>query len=268
MNRMRTNPAGPSALIVGHPGHELRLFRWLESARPLVFVLTDGSGSGRVRTGSSIELIQASGSSAGPVMGAFTDVEIYEAMMQKDVTRVVAVTETIAESLVAKGIRSVVADAFELYNPTHDLCSVVATLAAARAQAVAGIAIARYDYPVTQAALGGGIVFDLEPADVERKMAAAYRFENLTSDVDALLAAVGHHEVAREMLRPVANVVALPAPSGKPHYEVHGEARVASGRYRTVLRYEEHFVPFVRALEAALGIPVLGPEPATTYAPG
>ncbi|HEX8245140.1 MAG TPA: hypothetical protein VF541_16635, partial [Longimicrobium sp.] len=41
-----TLPAGTPALVVAHPGHELRVYGWMERARPLVFVLTDGSGSG------------------------------------------------------------------------------------------------------------------------------------------------------------------------------------------------------------------------------
>src|SRR5260370_6140515 len=41
---------GRALLVVAHPGHELRLFGWLCSARPDVLVLTDGSGhSGRSR---------------------------------------------------------------------------------------------------------------------------------------------------------------------------------------------------------------------------
>lgn len=231
----------------------------MECSRPLVCVLTDGSGSGRVRTGASIELIHQSGSAVGPVMGAFTDVEIYDALLRGDVTRVLAATETIAESLVTRGIRAVVADAFEFYNPTHDLCSIVATLALSRAERITGTTIERYEYAVTQASAAGGLVTELDGDQVERKMTAAYRFENLTSDVDALLAAIGRDEVSREVLRPISSIIELPAPVSRPYYEVHGEARVASGRYRTVLRYEQHFVPFVRELAAALRVPVSQP---------
>jgi hypothetical protein len=35
-------PDGKAALVVAHPGHELRVFHWLRLARPCVFVLTDG----------------------------------------------------------------------------------------------------------------------------------------------------------------------------------------------------------------------------------
>ena len=33
-----------TALVIGHPGHELLVHGWLEVARPIVFVFTDGSG--------------------------------------------------------------------------------------------------------------------------------------------------------------------------------------------------------------------------------
>jgi hypothetical protein len=256
-------PASPSraALVVGHPGHELRLFHWLERARPVVCVITDGSGSGRSRIRSSFDLIASSGSTPGPVMGAFTDAGMYDAMMDGNVAAAAAMTESIAGALIEHGVRYVVADAFEFYNPTHDLCSVIATLAAMRTQAATGLAVERYDYAVTLAASGPAsgtaIVLDLDAADVQRKVAAAYAFENLTSDVDELLATIGRQEIAREILRPVSMSLDLPVPVRKPHYETHGETRVASGRYRTVLRYDRHFVPFVQALAAAFGHAVI-----------
>ena len=35
-------PTGSAVLVVGHPGHELRLHRWLELRRPRVHVLEPG----------------------------------------------------------------------------------------------------------------------------------------------------------------------------------------------------------------------------------
>jgi hypothetical protein len=34
-----TLPDSPAALVIGHPGHELRVHGWMEHARPQVFVL-------------------------------------------------------------------------------------------------------------------------------------------------------------------------------------------------------------------------------------
>ena len=48
-----------AALIIGHPGHETLLHHWIERERPVVFVLTDGSGGGAVaRTTHSRRLIE------------------------------------------------------------------------------------------------------------------------------------------------------------------------------------------------------------------
>ena len=61
----RTAPMPPAdgrdkaALVISHPGHELCVHHWLETARPDVFVLTDGSGrSGISRLDSTTKIIR------------------------------------------------------------------------------------------------------------------------------------------------------------------------------------------------------------------
>src|SRR5438874_10650589 len=99
--------ASPAALIVAHPGHELRLYRWLEMARPLVFVITDGSGSGRSRIACTIDILEAIGCARGSIMGAFTDRETYRLMLDGDVDPIVALTLELSESLIERKIQSV-----------------------------------------------------------------------------------------------------------------------------------------------------------------
>ena len=58
------SPDQKTALIIGHPGHELRVFHWLEITRPAVFVITDGSGrSGRSRLPSTTRILDQVGAS-------------------------------------------------------------------------------------------------------------------------------------------------------------------------------------------------------------
>ncbi len=76
---------GPAALIVGHPGHELRVHGWLEVARPLVFVLTDGSGrTGNSRVSSTKSIVNQAGATPGRLFGAITDEAAYEAILNHD----------------------------------------------------------------------------------------------------------------------------------------------------------------------------------------
>jgi hypothetical protein len=242
----------PAALVVAHPGHELRLYHWLETAKPLVFVITDGSGSGRSRIDSTTKLLGTIGCGTGSIMAAFTDREVYQMMLNGCVDPVVAMTLDLAESLIEHGIRSLVADACEWYNPTHDLCAAMASLAAERASLATGRTIARYEYAVTEAPSGDGELLELDEAAMSRKTAAAYRYQVLSHEVENLIARIGVNALRREVLRPVAPGVAPSKPASKPFYETHGETRVAAGQYSTVIRHEQHFRPFVEKLIAAV----------------
>jgi len=187
-------------------------------------------------------------------MGVFTDQEIYRAMLHCDVTRIAEVTLQIARELAEHGVTLVVADKFEFYNPTHDLCAVIANIATAHASDLIGRPIARYDYAVIDAPPADGHVLELDDAAAERKLAAAYAIEELKPEVDELLANIGIAGIRREVLRPLANGIDVPRPATKALYETYGEQRVASGRYETVLRYEEHFLPFAQKLIAEVGV--------------
>lgn len=238
-------------LVVAHLGHELRLFRWLESAHPTVFGLTDGSGSaGHSRVPSTISLLGETGARAGSVLGPFTDHELYIAIMTRDVHALAAVTLRIATALVDADF--VVTDAWEGYIPAHDVCRIGAEIATEHASLLADRAIPLYDYAVTERfeARGGAdeIVVRLDDDATTRKLAAAYTYSELRSDVDDMLRAHGHEQLRLEVLRRAAP----PATHAKPFYETRGEQQVAAGRYHHVLRYSEHLAPFVAALPEAV----------------
>ena len=78
---------GRAALIVAHPGHELNLMGWLAMSQPSVFVMTDGSGQlGRSRLHSTTKTLLRSGARPGSMYGHLSDQEVYEAMLDQDVS--------------------------------------------------------------------------------------------------------------------------------------------------------------------------------------
>jgi hypothetical protein len=249
-------PLASSALVVAHPGHELRLHGWLERARPTLFVISDGSARSRSRIPSTRAVLDAVGCRPGSLFGRFTDTELYDAIIGGDVERVAEATRELSDALASAGVEQVVCDAWEYYNPAHDLCRVMTALAVERARTMAGRDIAFYDYAVVgrtgPAGASGEIVIALDDDALARKLAAARAFDFLQNDVDEQLRD-GSEPFRIECLRLASLEVALPPPAGKPAYELFGEARVAEGRYATVLRYREHFLPFVKALAAAVG---------------
>ena len=248
-------PEPLAAMVVAHPGHELRLHGWLECAKPLLFVITDGSARSPSRIPSSRTVLDAIGGRQGSIFGRFTDRELYAAILRCDTDQVAEATRELGDALTANGIEQVVCDAWENYNPAHDLCRVMTALAVDRARKASGRAIAFYDYAVVGAtgATGadGEIVIDLDDAALARKLAAAHAFDALHHDVEEQLRD-GSEPFRIECLRPASVDTILPRQTEKPAYELYGEARVAAGRYATVLRYHEHFMPFVKALVSRL----------------
>lgn len=255
----RSFSPGPATLFVAHPGHELCLHAWLERSRAEVFVLTDGSGgTGRSRLDSTTRVIKQCGGETGSIYGRFRDADVYRIVIDRDVQPFAALVHELAGALVRRGTSCFVADPWEMYNPTHDLCRVIADLAAIIAVRATAWRIDGFDYSLTAAErrISPAVTIPLDDGALCRKLETAGAYTEMREEVAAFIERYGVGALRREHLycaRPVAACVET-APA-KPFYEVRGEQRVAAGAYATVLRYREHLAPFMTALAHAVGIP-------------
>jgi hypothetical protein len=254
---------GNPALIIGHPGHELRIHHWVETARPLTFVLTDGSGRGQQsRLPSTILVLQRAGAKPAPIFGPWTDAQAYEILLSGNLAALALLTRQLAEALVANAIQAVVADAMEGFNPTHDLCRYMTNAAVLLAERATGRTVANFDFVLvappdtaSESIRDQCIRLQLDPAALTRKHVAAENYPELKEEIDAAISEFGLEIFATELLRPV--VADLSASfKGRPFYETHGEDRVKEGHYHQVIRYREHFRPLMEALWRELDLPV------------
>lgn len=271
-----------AALIIAHPGHELRVHGWLEEALPTVCVLTDGSGrTQRSRLDSTTRILEAAGTVHGPVYGAMSDVELYTAALEHDHSPFTRVVEEVAGMLLREQIDHVVGDAEEGYNPAHDVCRLVVNAAVRLVNLTSRRQIANYDFTLVappghcpEALRADSIRLDLDEAALARKLSAARNYPELQAEVEAALSGSGsvglqkHPDLARragsdfdsagvpdfgvEWLRRVDERRETPAPfAGRlPFYEEYGERQVAAGHYARVLRYREHVLPLAAALKS------------------
>jgi hypothetical protein len=245
-----------AALIVAHPGHELRIHGWLERTRPLVFVLTDGSGArGRSRLDSTTRLLARAGAELGTIYGVVSDRRLYEIILAGDVSWFVALASSLLDALLAARVDIVAADALEGFNPAHDLCRHIVDMVVTRARAEGrsrspqALAFALEAPPdVQQERLPRGCVrLELSDHELARKLAAARAYEGLDQEVQEALRRHGADAFRREVLWP-ADAVPF-APADPPAYERFGENRRQAGTYREVIRRRDHIQPIVEALQ-------------------
>ena len=74
----------PSALVIAHPGHELRVHGWMCRAQPSTFILTDGSGrSGKARIEPTSKILREAGATPGSLYGRLTDRDAYQLVLNR-----------------------------------------------------------------------------------------------------------------------------------------------------------------------------------------
>src|SRR5260370_28386972 len=143
-----------AALVIAHPGHELRVHGWLGLANPLVFILTDGSGrTGSSRLAASSEVLRQCGARPGPIYGRLSDRELYQALLDGRRELFTGLVEELAQALRRESVALVAGDAVEGFNPAHDLSRLLINAAVARLRA-AGEAIENRDFPLAGAPAG------------------------------------------------------------------------------------------------------------------
>jgi hypothetical protein len=247
---------GGVILAISHPGHELRLARWVAEAKPTIFILTSGSRSGasRSRVQASAQLAADLGARTGSIFGGHLDREVYDWIIAGQAKPFADLAGQLADALVRERARMVVTDSWQLYNVVHDLWHLVVRAAAAMASARLQAPVEVLDYAVVPDCIGMRALgqerrrIDLTPAEVRRKLDLAAAYPEIANDVADVIEQGGQPYLSSESLhtpRPYAEL--RPAPGEKPPYESYGEARVAAGLYKDVLRWR-HVEPVASAL--------------------
>lgn len=235
-------------LLVAHPGHELLLHGWISRTRPVVHVLTDGSGyASAPRLGTTAELLRDLGARPGSIFGRLSDREAYAMILERNVALLLSLAEELAAELGRQQPAMIVHDAVEGYNPVHDLCRLIAGAAVA----MAGVETKQYEYAVVDHphVTDAAIVVDLDVAEYAAKMARASAQAGTLNDIDGMLSRHGADAYRREAFRRVLDWTASDD-DAPPRYERYGDERVAAGRYERVIRQREHMLPLRDALRA------------------
>jgi len=251
-----------SAIIVAHPGHELRVYHWMEQQRPLYFCLTEGSGgAARSRMASTNLLLESVGATPGGLFGRYPDKDIYRLLLGGRLEVFVQLAQELAEAFIAADVDYVVGDAVEGFNPTHDVCRFVIDGAVDIIQSRTGRAIRNDDFILDgrpdacpEAVRADAMWIQLDDAALDRKIRAALEYPELRHEVQAALERFGRGAFAFECLRPTTTRLMIEEFNRElPAYERYGAIRVSEGRYEEIIRYRQHVLPVRTAIERFIG---------------
>jgi hypothetical protein len=233
-------------LIVAHPGHELRIFHWLERERPQVSILTDGSGGeASSRTAYSGKTLAAAGASRGPVFGEAPDRAWYDAILNRDAAPFIQAARAIAAAAGDEAEMCVVGDAADGYNPVHDLANAVASAVAARLR-LTGTKVSLLASPAIPMAGRPALTLALDEAALARKLAAVDAYQPLAEEARRV------RELAPADVETLHESDFSWPPEFEPEWERFGRQRVAAGAYDRVITYRDHVRPLALRIVEAL----------------
>src|SRR4051794_12429101 len=196
-----------ATLVIAHPGHELRVHGWLETAAPEVWVLTDGSGrTGQSRIDSTSRVLRSTEAVPGAVYGHMTDADVYAAICSFDHRPFVHLVDQLAAALIRDDVQCVVGDAEEGYNPTHDTCRLIINAATKLIERKTNRQIPNYDFTLIgppgrrqDELTAGALLLNLDDAAFARKLSAARNYPALQAEVEAALQGAGHEPFREDL---------------------------------------------------------------------
>ena len=246
---MRTKPA----LIIGHPGHELRAFKILKDLKPDVYILTDGSGQNNVsRLHQSIKLIESLGASYKNTFKPFTDKELYTIILTGNLTKIKQVKTELLKLVKDNEYNEIYGDALEGFNPTHDICrylinGIVRNLEKSNPSKT----ILNYDFVLekapnvlSQKSNINNLFFELSPLELEMKIKASLNYPELKIEIEMAIERFGINAFSRECYSRITDLKQISNwENQQPYYEEIGKKRVASGIYKNCIEFEKHMQP-------------------------
>ena len=242
-----------SALIIGHPGHELRAFKFLKDSKPDVYILTDGSGhNNESRLHQSIKLIESLGATYKNTITPFTDKELYTIILAGDLDKIKHVKEQLFNSVVENNYTKIIGDALEGFNPTHDICRYIINGIVTKLETRnPSKSFLNYDFVLDKGSNNlskkenlQGFSLELSQMELELKIQAALNYPELRVEVEMAIERFGLSSFSWESYGKITDLnQTINWKSQIPYYEEIGKKRVASGAYTTCIEYEKHIKP-------------------------
>lgn len=242
------------ALCLGHPGHEMRILGWCKEFKPLVSIITDGSGPDRVsRLESTRKVLASIGCRESEIFGKFPDREVY-LLMRQGPEAFINLAERLLAEWEAHDVRTVAGDGLEGANSTHDVCRMIVN-AVVEKRRQRGVKMKNYEFSLESLRLeqpeGPELSFALDEETFQwKREVVRYGYPELAEEVETAITRYGEARFRAEIMSESAS-----GPAGlewdraePPIYESYGARQIEKGHYVELITYREHLQPIAEAL--------------------
>lgn len=236
-----------AALIIAHPGHELRVLKFIELFKPLVFVLTDGSGTaGKSHLQTSHNIFRHFKCEISEtIFGDYLDKQVFEHILKKRISFFNAIKNGIKSELAEKEITMVFGDACEGFNPVHDICRYLINACVRDLQLTTKIS--NYEFLLDGSAandvcVGTMLTASLSEQDVFMRDNLIKGYPEIQQEVEMAKARIKfpnafNMEVLREITTDNRGA-ARNWITDAPFYESYGKKKIEEGKYKEVITFD------------------------------
>ena len=252
------NKKTKAAMIIAHPGHELRAVKFMRLHKPDVYILTDGSGSrNSSRISKSIEIIESLGAKYVGSLPPLSDADLYRHIINKDAIEIKSIQESIKKEILSSQSNIIVGDALEGFNPAHDLCryiinSIIKDLASEGGLENINNYAIELEAPPNRYHGNknfNGHTYLLNEEELNLKLNLAMSYSELRFETERAIASFGVDAFRTESLVKVFDLdVICGFDTPLPAYEMYGERRVRDGIYKDVICFKSHLKPIAEFL--------------------
>ena len=243
--------------VFAHPGHELKIYSYLKILKPIVVILSDGSGhSDQSRVYQSLEIIQDIDCTPSALFGNFSDKYFYDKILNQDFKFFRGLMLTIYNLILENNITTIIGDNLEGYNPLHDLCRYLINGAILKCIKQNYHNCENYYFNLTTPSLQNAFSHQAFPLRLSHqlwlnKMVAGHNYTELSNDLNFQINSFGEHDFTNECLFSLANDNLEISENWLPSealYECFGKQRLRQNHYSQTILYAKHLQPIATDL--------------------
>jgi hypothetical protein len=244
--------------LFAHPGHELAILNTLSQLNPVIHILTNGGGrNDRSRISYSETAIDRIAATQGDIWGKFSDLEAYRLLKDRLIDRIIDLTRQSIGCFSPYQNICIISDAFEGYNPIHDLAAVISQYTAYYLRAMGRKVIHLSFSPILAARNGLApssynrnmriLRIPIDRLKLEEKIKIANEYLPLQSEINTLS---NHCDINYETFFLHRSYLKLEYPQldWHPFWEKYSQEKVSQGHYTDLLTYQDNFYPIYQQL--------------------